>query len=285
MKYGEIAPLLFDNGWHNIIPLTHDKGTYAKWGSIQHQPMTDATLAYYIKKHGDAQRVGIVHGACHGIVSVDIDILDVEARDDVLRIANDCLPRYPLVRVGREPKLLLMYRGVVKSVKPHPIEIFGTSGQIAAFGMHPTAGKPYTWIENRSPLNTRPNELSEVTQSQIDEFLGRFMRDVRPRASGVTIDWQRDDEAAAERRVGGVDACAAQLRDARCGTRYPTILSITGYLVNEGATPEEAADFVDQWFPDQHRNEEFKNVYAVALKAATTAAAKWNNIDWEMNDE
>lgn len=286
MKYGDIAPKLFENGWRNMIPLTHAKGTYVKWGKVQHQPMTEATLNYFMTNYGNAPRVGLVHGACHGIVSVDIDIEDENSIRHVLDVARQHLPPTEFVRVGKAPKCLLLYRGLVKSKKPHPIEIFGSSGQIAAFGDHPKTNRPYRWMYGVSPMDASPNDLPLVTQAQVDMFLSCCIQKVKLRSStGSPALWHRDEVAAAERKIGGFDACARQLQDVQLGKRYPVVLKITGYLINKGATPEEAAEFVDKWFPQELRDEEFKNVFAVALRAAKAADKKWSYDEWEMDDE
>ena len=46
-----------------------------------------------------------------------------------------------------------LYRadGSVNSRKPHPLELFCGSGQVAVFGWHQKAGAPYQWLD-QSPL-------------------------------------------------------------------------------------------------------------------------------------
>src|SRR5687767_7140317 len=119
-------------GWRNLLPLTYGKGTKVKWGPLQHRDMTEATLAHFLEKYGNAPRVGFVFGPARDYVAVDIDI---ENEETVRQIAalEGTLPKTEFVRVGRFPKTLLLYRGKVQSRQMHPIEVFGSSGQVAVF--------------------------------------------------------------------------------------------------------------------------------------------------------
>lgn len=300
MRYEDIAPKLFDNGWRNMIPLTHAKGTTVKWGALQHQPMTEKTLDWFINhrffspdvrrmiRGGDCERIGMVHGACHGIVSIDIDEEDEQAALAIRAHIETHLPPTDFVRVGKSPKMLLMYRGNVRSQKPHPIEIFGHSGQIAAFGMHPKTRRPYQWIHDMSPLDASPEDLPEITEQQVRAFLSEIKTEkvVIRRSSGhrVTLfDW---GVLAAERKVDGVNAAARQLQNISDGNRNNVLLSVTGYVVGElGCSPEEAVEFADKWFPAACRTEEYANLDDVVRRMAEEGVRKWETTDWDLEDE
>ena len=93
-------------------------------------------------------------------------------------------------------------------------------------------------------------------------------------------------ELSLERRIYGVDAAARQIADLQRGYRHLIVLGVTGYLVDAGYDPREIAAFVDKWFPDHLRDEEWKDVYGQSLKFAEGAVRKgWNSSDWEMDDE
>jgi hypothetical protein len=281
--YADLAPKLFANGWRNLLPLTHGKGTYAKWRQLQHQDMTERTLAYYIEKHGNAPRLGVVFGPNRGLVAIDIDISDPLLIDRVHGVYLDTLPRTNFVRVGRAPKVLLLYRGTVKSRKMHPIEVFGSSGQIAAFGNHPATGRPYQW-PHRSILDHGPNDLPLVTQEQVEAFLSGCAQFLSQRGSDGQPIGQTDFLAALanERRMDGAKAAARQLMNLREGQRHPVMLSVTGFLVSKGYDPSEIVDFVDDFFPEHLRKEEWSNVRNRAEAMVADAIEKFSNTDWSL---
>lgn len=287
MTYRDIAPRLFENGWRNVIPLTFDKGTRAKWKAVQHQQMTEKTLEFYIRNYGDAPRVGIVHGPVHGIVSIDVDIEDERASAEVRALMVKHLPEPGMVRIGKPPKFLAMYRGQVRSTRRTPIEVFGSSCQIAAFGIHPKTGKPYRWLENVSPLTMRPDELPPITQAQIDAFLNLCATEVVVRdSSGRKSPWTGWRELALERKIGGIDAAAKQLAEVQPRSRNNVLLSVTGYLVGElGCELEEVLEFTERWFPKHCRTEEYRNLRRVVTRMVNDAREKWEHSDWDLGDE
>ena len=84
----------------------------------------------------------------------------------------------PLRRVGRDPKLMLVYRAATEPLSKAStrlfrndaglearVEVLGKGCQFAAHGMHP-CGKPYTWGE-ASPDDTTLDELPAVTAEQV----------------------------------------------------------------------------------------------------------------------
>lgn len=289
MKYRDLAPRLFDNGWRNVIPLTNGKAPVFKWGPIQHRDMTNETLAYLIRRFGDAPRVGMVFGPVRKLVAIDIDVLHLPTMDKIIAICCETLPDPKFVRVGNSPKSLLLYRGTVKSAKPHPIEIFGSSGQVAVLGPHPTANCDYTWI-NKSIIDHTPDDLDEVTQEQIDKFLARCREHVVPRdVMGQAIEWSDFSKLADERRMYGADAAARQVMNIKEGDRHNVLLSVVGWLVNDGHSPEEIAAFVDNLFPHhlrvKDRGGDWTNPAAHAAQMAHSAIEKWGGADWELKDD
>ena len=285
MKYRDLAPKLFDNGWRNVIPLTNGKAPVFKWGPIQHRDMTDETLDYLVRRFGFAPRVGIVFGECRKLVAVDIDIENEASLREVLNVAEQYLPPTDYLRIGKPPKRLMLYRGSVRSVKPHPIEIFSSSGQIAAFGPHPSTGRDYVW-PLASIFECGPEDLPEVTQAQIDAFLAHCKRDVTPRdVMGRAINWSDFPRLANERRMYGVDAAARQVMNIKDGNRHLVLLSVTGWLVSKGYTPEDIGVFVDNLFPHQLRVDDWIDPLARAEDMAEMAIEKWGDTDWDLKDE
>jgi hypothetical protein len=283
--FADYAPRLFELGWRNLLPLTHGKGTRVKWGPLQHKDMTEATLAYFLKKYGDAPRVGFVFGPSRDLVAIDIDVEDPVTAKQIASLGHT-LPFTEFVRIGRYPKALVLYRGKVQSRKMHPIEVFGSSGQVAVFGMHPSTGKPYRWPD-KSIMDHGPDELPLVTQEQVDAFLLECRRFVKPSdRAGKTIEWTNDEEMADERRAYGSHGAARQLMRVTKGNRHITLLSIVGWCVNKGYSPEEIAAFVDEFFPQhlrtRERGDDWTNPAARAEEMAHSAIAKWSDKEWAL---
>lgn len=91
-----------------------------------------------------------------------------------------------LIRVGMSPKFLLPIRGnlnkkMVSSAYGNEeigisrIEVLSTQQYWVAFGIHPGTHKPYHW-EDKSIVNTSPEELPEFSEDDILEIFEQFHR-------------------------------------------------------------------------------------------------------------
>jgi hypothetical protein len=138
-----------------------------------------AQIQRQAEKHADHTGTGIVTGE---VVALDIDAPDPETAAALTAIA-DRLPGADraLRRVGRAPKLLLMFRATEPRKKistekyrigDHDcqVEILGQGQQFASFGDHPDTGKPYEWL-TQSPLEVPLADLPEITPETIDAFV------------------------------------------------------------------------------------------------------------------
>ncbi len=286
MNYGEVVERMVDNDWRNLIPLTSGKGTHVKWGEWQHRDMTLEEIRRLWQQHRFCPRTGMVFGSCRSLVVVDIDIEDERSLAHTLEVASEHLPYTDFIRIGRPPKRLLLYRGKVRSTKPHPIEIFGDSCQTAVFGRHPTAGRDYEW-PLETILDCTPDDLPEVTQAEIDAFLADCIRRVTPRRrDGSPVEWFRWDDLAHERRVHGPSACVHQIKEMADGARHNSMLSITGYLVERGCSVDDIVEFVDRWFPPHLRYDEWRDVAGETAKMAQAAVDRgFQDVRWDLADE
>lgn len=115
------------------------------------------------------------------MVGVDADILDPSLAAQVDNLAEQYLGPTPLRRIGRAPKWLRCYRAETPMPKLETperrlngetiqVEIMGKGQQVAAYGIHPTTMRPYTWID-RQPLDVPLAELPVVSEDQLRAFL------------------------------------------------------------------------------------------------------------------
>jgi hypothetical protein len=181
-RYDQVALTILAHGWAPV-PLDPQtkKPNRREWPHriLLSQERLRCEVEKELRWRGDASRR---HHACGIVVPdttllIDVDLLDPEANTTVRRISKETLVvadrARRMVRVGQAPKFLLclgVKPGTVRSRKLGGVELFCGSGQVAAFGVHQTTGQPYRWGP-RSPLNTRPNELSQVTVVQVEDFI------------------------------------------------------------------------------------------------------------------
>jgi hypothetical protein len=131
IKFGEVALTLHEQGWRPI-PLRADTKQPAEpgWSRYNNEPWERRDLRLATIHHGDAA-CGIAIPNC--VVALDLDIKDESAARQAEAAADKHLGTTPLVRIGQEPKSVRLYRsdGTVTSSKPHPVEIYSGSGQVA----------------------------------------------------------------------------------------------------------------------------------------------------------
>lgn len=122
---------------------------------------------------------------CGLLVGADIDIRDAKLAAEVKARAVEILGPTPLVRYGREPKLLLCYRlpaALDKIQTPAlfftddpaerdtKVEILLRGQQFVGFGIHPETGTAYRW-EDDSPLTVPFADLPEVSEGSLRQLV------------------------------------------------------------------------------------------------------------------
>lgn len=117
--------------------------------------------------------------------AIDIDCMDEATALSFERWCLDNVGTAP-VRIGKAPKRLLLYRTVEPFRKRRStvyvdewgdkqmIEVLGDGQQFVAFHIHPDTGKPYTWVDDASPLTIRATDLTELKSDQIDALIAEF---------------------------------------------------------------------------------------------------------------
>lgn len=117
--------------------------------------------------------------------AIDIDVLDEKCAKHLEAWCLQNIGPAP-VRIGRAPKRLLLYRTTEPFHKlnstvykdewgdTQKIEVLGNGEQFVAFHIHPETGKPYLWVDGRSPLNVRATELTELPRNKAEELIKQF---------------------------------------------------------------------------------------------------------------
>ena len=122
--------------------------------------------------------IGIPGGRAVGI---DIDVLDSDVALQIEALAQAELGATPAIRIGRNPKRLLVYRAkaVFQKFALHPIEVIAHGGQFVAYAIHPDTGEPYRWpVEDLSEIELA--SLPTVTEESCRRFLDAAIRLVPP---------------------------------------------------------------------------------------------------------
>jgi hypothetical protein len=171
--FGDLAPRLRAAGWKALIPLqpSEKRPVFAAWQFYNRTPPAEAKIAHWAATLPQAG-IGLAYGPDE-VAGVDLDFLDAPAAEATLNITIGVLGATPLVRIGRAPKKLLLYR--LPPGLPVPgknfggFELFSRSGQTVLFGRHPD-GFDYRW-PGESPLTVAPADLPEITSQSLADWL------------------------------------------------------------------------------------------------------------------
>jgi hypothetical protein len=145
---------------------------------------TPEEIEGWMRDDSDCVNTGLL---CDEIEGVDIDILDPEIAAERVARALQLFGPTPLIRIGREPKTLLMYRIAAPHGKFSTTEMFfgdnvdekdmkvqveflgSNRQQFVAFGLHPHSREPYYWPD-RSPLDIPLADVPFVTLELLEQF-------------------------------------------------------------------------------------------------------------------
>lgn len=232
--FKEFGHKLVDNGF-NILPIVrHDAENHSHPGKA---PALKGWRTH-IASHDSVELWAQERGRCGiGIntkshPAVDLDILDAKIAARMRGFVELSLGE-TAVRVGRAPKLLMVFHAPVPFTKvkshtwicpagnKHAVEVLGEGQQFVAFGIHPGTKKPFKWLNDFSPLNSMADfDLPAITLVEARAICDEFDR--LAEAQG----WVRDEETKSRTRGaiaaedtswddedGEVDPDAAELAD------------------------------------------------------------------------
>ena len=209
------------------------------WEVFSKRPPTEAEFAKWMKIYWN-YGVGLAFGL-DNVIGVDLDWLDPAIAAQAWDITIDILGETPLVRVGRAPKRLALYRiepGFVIRRKYDGFELFTRSGQCVVAGIHPDTGQPYRW-EGETPATLGPAELPLVIHKQVHALVDA-LEDLDPEAKAVAAPRVREDrhhrrDPARAPNVADPQAEAAKILAATPhGKRHDTMVGAVMALAMRG---------------------------------------------------
>lgn len=164
MHWGQFAQRCWDQGWRGLIPLIRGSKQPAirDWSSLSRERQTSLPKAH------PASGVGLVVG--HRLIAVDVDCDDPDTSKELI----SALPPTPAQRVGRAPRVMLLYRGDLSRDYrwPHrlPVEILALQGQVVLYGLHPKTKRDYTWPTGWEPASAAPWSLPELEERHVHKL-------------------------------------------------------------------------------------------------------------------
>ena len=177
--YGDTALRLRDMGFEPLPIMPGGKRPAVNaWTSVR----IDEAQVEAWGQHWGSCGIGLRTGH---LVAVDIDILDPDLAHQAAAITRQRLGD-TLVRVGRWPKRLMLYRTLTPLPKRRvgKVEVLGQGQQFVAFGIHPDTGRPYDWPGGDSPLDWRMDALPLVDEAAIEALLAELEPLAEPPPSG-----------------------------------------------------------------------------------------------------
>lgn len=128
--------------------------------------------------------------ATYRLFVADIDELDPAQADEIEALVRSTLGDTPLRRIGQMPKRQLWYStdAPIKTRHLHGFDALGTGRFSVAFNTHPKTGQPYLWTD-RSPLNTRRNDLPTVNEARVSKLLAKLGPLLNPRIASSESGW------------------------------------------------------------------------------------------------
>ena len=177
---------LHGNGYHPVPVVgahvnTNSAGKRPTMTAWQTKCLTaDAQdIASWSKSQRNNTNTGIL---CGDVVGIDIDVLDAALSAKLEARAIEIFGPTALRRIGRAPKVLLLYRVecphdkhstpdllFANGVKAK-VEILAQGQQFVAFGIHPDTRAPYFWPE-KSPLDIPMFDVPLVTLELLQQFV------------------------------------------------------------------------------------------------------------------
>jgi hypothetical protein len=165
-------------------------------------------VAGWSRSQRDCTNTGIL---CGEIVGVDIDVLDAALSEKLVARAQELFGPTSLLRIGRAPKTLLVYRveaphrklstpdlilGDVLEDKNAraKVEILAQGQQFVGFGIHPFTSAAYHWTD-KSPLDVPLSDIPVVTLELLQQFISESERILRAAGGRTATEIKKKSKA------------------------------------------------------------------------------------------
>ncbi|GJD97700.1 bifunctional DNA primase/polymerase [Methylobacterium iners] len=159
------------NGFHAFfIPLATKAASLKGWQRWNRTPPRSDQVARWIERHGHC---GLAIASGFSCLAVDNDEDDPARAAEVNALIVASLGPTPLVRVGRAPRCIHVYRVLgppIASRRLGPkVELIADKRYFVSHNLHPGTGLPYTWPD-RAPENCPLLEVPGVDAAAINAF-------------------------------------------------------------------------------------------------------------------
>lgn len=170
--FADLAPQVAANGY-SVVPVIA-RGKKLLERSHWRAGCCDIASADDVQRiAGSHPGAGVGLGCGSFVAAVDIDARVPERADAMEAVAREALGDTPLLRMGRWPRRVLLYRcrEPVVTVRWQDLEVLGLGCHVLAYGIHPRTGKPYTWGAAGEPARTPIAELPCIGNEDVERFM------------------------------------------------------------------------------------------------------------------
>jgi len=226
--FGAVAADMVKAGW-SVFPQEMDgnrrpgkvNGEMIKWSEEHHlatrQPSPE-TIALWSAQCASLNVAVVLGPASGNTFIIDIDVVEEELSAHIQELAERMLGHTPLRRVGRYPKMALVYRHAPEDEVPgrspkfapfdtpdnpdkvdQGLEIISAGQAMTFFGKHHKTGRYFTWLEGQ-PHILGPKTAPIVTSQQVNDFLDavdsvrQFHKSASFDPTAVSWEWNETDQ-------------------------------------------------------------------------------------------
>ena len=226
---------LYAAGYHPVPVLRHDapdkaagkRPTMRAWETIC-ATADESEIRRWGKNQRGCTNTGLL---CGQIIGVDMDVPDPGLALRIEALADALLPATPLVRIGKAPKSLRVFRadGTHSKVSTPAlllpcgsrvqVEALGDGNHFVAIGIHPETKQPYTW-PGRSPFEVPFVDLPVLSPAALEAFCSAAEAVMRA-AGGRTEAEIKAEKKAAARDVRQIHCEPAKQPQAATSKTFP----------------------------------------------------------------
>jgi hypothetical protein len=214
--------LLLENGYITVAVTSPDqndrqagkKPVGKNWADNQDVQKCD--IDAWALRYPNAKNTGIL---CGNVVAIDIDVADPALVERIKAAAFKMLGKHAPVRVGRDPRSIIVCRTdtpfkkkkssefILPSGEKAEVEILADGQQFVGYGIHPLTMRPYRWTD-QSLEDVPFSDLPIVSEGQITQFLldvDQILLDSGCFRSSTVKEFEAEGKRVAKYRDGPVD--------------------------------------------------------------------------------